>query len=537
MKLLKLLLRSSWPIGLITSGLSAASGVATLSLVALIHQALKGGAAESPLLPALFCVACVAVLVTQAGSKFLLVRLSQSTAARLRYELCTRIIAAPLPRLESIGAHRLTATLNDDVNAITVALTGLPDTCAAAMVLICGLTYLAWLSLPLAGGTILTGLFGVAVFRSSLRIGNRIVRQARDEQDEVHRQTRDMIHGLKELKGHHPRCLDFIYDVFLPADTRMRKKLITGTTIQGFAHSWGRLFLFIGIGLLLFVSPRYWPISPATMTGYTLTILFLTYPLERILGWLPAMNHASVSIAKIQQLGLLIDDPELPGLGHNAPPFETLELRGVTYEYTYPDGRRFTLGPIDMTLRAGEELFIAGGNGSGKTTLAKLLTGLYAPHHGQVLLNGKIVTDRIRGGYRQLFSTVFVEGHVFDRLLGDDPDPAQIRYWAKLLDIEAKVDFETRRLHVEKLSRGQHKRLALLVACLDDRPIFVFDEWAAEQDPEFKDVFYRRILPELRQRGKTTVAITHDDRYFFAADRVLTLLDGRLASDTKGVAA
>jgi putative ATP-binding cassette transporter len=317
----------------------------------------------------------------------------------------------------------------------------------------------------------------------------------------------------------------------------MRNKLITGTSIHGLAHSWGRLFLFIGIGLLLFVAPRIWPTPVATLTGYTLTILYLTHPLDMILGWIPAMSSAAIAVTKVSDLGLLMDNPELQELSAVTPPFQTLELRGVTYVYKSPDGSCFKTGPIDLSLAAGEELFIAGGNGSGKTTLAKLLTGLYTPEQGHVLLNGQIVTDRIRGNYRQLFSTVFVEGHIFDRLLGGEIDQMQLRYWAKLLEIESKVDFATGRLHTDKLSRGQHKRLALLVACMDDRPVFVFDEWAAEQDPGFKDVFYRQILPELRRRGKCVVAITHDDRYFSAAGRVLTLRDGRLDGAVKGAAA
>jgi putative ATP-binding cassette transporter len=297
------------------------------------------------------------------------------------------------------------------------------------------------------------------------------------------------------------------------------------------------LFLFIGIGLLIFVSPQYWPNSSAVLTGFTLTILYLTYPLDGILGWLPAMNEASIAIRKINKLGLGTDEHVSSEHSPITPPFQSLELRGVTYEYESPDGRNFTLGPINLTISAGEELFIAGGNGSGKTTLVKLLTGLYLPQGGQVLLNGEVVADRTRANFRQLFSTVFVEGHIFDRLLGKDLDREQLAYWAKLLGIEAKVDFETGRLRTEELSRGQHKRLALLVACMDDRPILVFDEWAAEQDPGFKEVFYRTILPEFLSRGKTAVAITHDDRYFSAADRVLTLLDGRLVAPAKGVAA
>jgi putative ATP-binding cassette transporter len=511
--------------------------MATLALIALIQRSLSEPVTESLELPALFAGACCVVLVTQVSSKCLLVRLSHSTAARLRYELCGQITTAPLPGLEAVGPHRLIASLGSDVNAITGALIGLPGACANAAVLICGIGYLASLSLPLAGCVVLLASFGIASFLIGLRIANRYLCQAREDQDEVVKQTRAMVHGIKELKGHRSRCLDFLYGVLLPADTKMRRNMIIGSSIQGFAHSWGRLLLFVGVGLLLFVWPRLYSVSAATLTGYTLSILYLTHPLDGILGWLPATNAASIALSKIDKLGLSIDDSEEATLCTVMPPFESLGLRGVTYSYTSPDGRGFTLGPIDLTISSGEELFIAGGNGSGKTTLAKVLTGLYVPDEGQVSLNGLVISKATRINYRQLFSTVFVEGHVFDRLLGIDLDQDRLRHFAQLLGIEKYVDLETGQFNAQQLSRGQHKRLALLVACMDNRPILIFDEWAAEQDPGFKDIFYRQILPELRQQGKTVVAITHDDRYFSAADRVLKLVDGCLDVPTKAAAA
>ncbi len=537
MKLLLLLVRSSWLAGMCAVSLGAASGMATLALITLIHRSLSEPVTDSLKLPALFACACTVVLVTQVSSKCLLVRLSHATAARLRYQLCGRILTAPLSGLETVGPHRLIASLDSDVNAITGTLIGLPGACANAAVLICGIGYLASLSLPLAGCLVLLASVGVASFLFGMRIANRYLRQAREDRDEVVKQTRAMVHGIKELKGHRSRCLDFVYGVLLPADTKMRKNMIVGASIQGFAHSWGRLFLFVGIGILLFAWPRWYSVSAATLTGYTLTILYLTHPLDGILGWLPATNAAAIALSKIDRLGLLIEDSDEQSLPTVTPPFESLELRGVTYGYTSPGGKGFSLGPISLTISSGEELFIAGGNGSGKTTMAKLMTGLYAPDLGQVLLNGQVVSNAIRNNYRQLFSTVFVEGHVFDRLLGIDLDQDQLRHFARLLEIEDYVDFETGQFSTQQLSRGQHKRLALLVACMDNRPILVFDEWAAEQDPGFKDIFYRQILPELRQQGKTVVAITHDDRYFSAADRVLKLVDGRLDEPAKAAAA
>jgi putative ATP-binding cassette transporter len=248
------------------------------------------------------------------------------------------------------------------------------------------------------------------------------------------------------------------------------------------------------------------------------------------------MNGASIAVAKIEKLGLMIDQPEQQ-TSHVAPTkFDSLEMRNVTYRYDSTDDECFALGPVDLTLSPGEILFIAGGNGSGKTTLAKLLTGLYVPDTGQLCWNGRDVTSKVRADYRQLFSTVFVEGHLFDRLLGVDLTPGKLEHWISLLGMEEKVDVQTGRLLTQELSRGQHKRLALLVAALDDRPIFVFDEWAAEQDPGFKDVFYQQILPELRRIGKTVVAITHDDRYFSVATRVLMVVDGRLTDATQKAA-
>jgi len=538
MKLFLLLIRSSWLTGLLSVLLGAASGLASLSLITLIHRALSGPQVQTQLGP-LFAVACLAVMVTQIAAKRILVKLSQSTAARLQYKLCLKILSAPLDNLEKVGPNRLLNTIGSDVAALTGALTHFPSVCANLMVLICGISYLAYLSVPLACWTLGMAMLGVITYLAGIRWANVHLRQAREDSDEVAKQLHAMVFGIKELKANNARNVDFLYGCLLPADTIMRKRVMKGVNILDGTNTWGRLFLFVGIGMLVFLWPRFWPVSTTTLTGYTLTILYLTNPLEAILGWLPALNSASISLNKIREFGLLFDDSGEAPIRMMPPRFESLELSSITHRYDSPneDESGFTLGPVDLQLSRGEVLFIAGGNGSGKTTLAKVLTGLYAPQEGHVCLNGIEVNERSRGNYRQLFATVFVEGHLFDRLLGIEASSIQLQHWLVLLGIEEKVDVETGRLRLDSLSRGQHKRLALLVACLDDRPVFVFDEWAAEQDPTFKNVFYREILPELKRRGRTVVAITHDDRYFSEADHVVKLTDGRLESISKRQAA
>jgi len=60
----------------------------------------------------------------------------------------------------------------------------------------------------------------------------------------------------------------------------------------------------------------------------------------------------------------------------------------------------------------------------------------------------------------------------------------------------------------------------------------VLDEWAAEQDPTFRRIFYREILSEMKKKGKTLIVVSHDDRYFDAADRILQIKDGKIAEVT-----
>jgi putative ATP-binding cassette transporter len=211
---------------------------------------------------------------------------------------------------------------------------------------------------------------------------------------------------------------------------------------------------------------------------------------------------------------------------------EGIELSGVVHSYQGARDNNFTLGPIDLSFSPGELVFLVGGNGSGKTTLAKLLTGLYAPEAGEIRLDGELVTDANRDLFRQNFAAVFSDFFLFDSLLGlHVPElDAQARNYLERLYLDHKVQIDNGRFSTLDLSQGQRKRLALLTAYLEDRNIYLFDEWAADQDPMFKEVFYYQLLPELKTKGKTVIVISHDDRYYNVADRVIKLENGKLVS-------
>jgi putative pyoverdin transport system ATP-binding/permease protein len=212
--------------------------------------------------------------------------------------------------------------------------------------------------------------------------------------------------------------------------------------------------------------------------------------------------------------------------------YPLVQWNNVVFSYREDNGVEalFTLGPISLDLNPGELVFIIGGNGSGKSTLVKVLAGLYQPLQGEVRLSGTAITDNNREWYREHFSVIFPDFHLFKKLLGQSD--SQVKTLAPeylcLLHLDQKVTVHDRAFSTLDLSQGQRKRLALVTAYLEDRSIYVFDEWAADQDPQYKEIFYKILLPDLRARGKSVIVITHDHRYFHLGNQVIKLEDGKV---------
>jgi len=260
-------------------------------------------------------------------------------------------------------------------------------------------------------------------------------------------------------------------------------------------------------------------------------------PLAGVISSFSLFGRASVALQKVEKLGVSLAEFstehcffEQPA---QQPSFSRLELVDVTHSYhREQDDSHFVLGPLSIIFQPGELVFLVGGNGSGKSTLAKLIAGLYLPEGGEIRLDGHPVIDENRDQYRQLFSAVFGDFYLFDDLLGlSGPNlDGQARQYLQSLHLNHKVRIKNGVLSTTAVSQGQRKRLALLTAYLEDRPFYLFDEWAADQDPHFKRVFYTQLLPELKARNKTVLVISHDDHYFDVADRILKLDYGKLVT-------
>ena len=514
---------------------SIITGLSSTALVALITSGLSSNSTNMQSLIWPFIGLCLILPASRSISSVLLNSFVTNAGMNLRLGLCRRILATPLRLLEELGAHRILASLTDDIPAITATLASLPMIFMQLTIVLGCLGYLLWLSPRLF--VILLGfvIVGAISYRIPLSKSIKLFRLFRKEWDALFKNLQALIAGIKELKLNHRRSEALLLERIEPISIAHRNYNIRANTIATLASSWGQILFFILIGLLLFGLRRGTSINLEVLTGYTLTVLFMMGPMEGVLNTIGGWTRATVAIERVKELGLLLPTPSFQSSANSKPLFwEKLELRNLTHTYHREDENAgYTLGPIDLTIRRGEMIFVTGGNGSGKTTFAKLLCGLYAPQDGEIRLDDQPITDETRAQYSQDFSIIFSDFYLFETLLGlqeAELDTKANDYLLKL-KISNKVKVKDGAFDTVDLSQGQRKRLALLTAYLEDRPIYVFDEWAADQDPYFKQVFYFNLLPELKSQGKTVLVITHDDRYFHLADRIIKLANGKIEYD------
>lgn len=511
-----------------------AAGVASAGLIAVINAQLGSSASFGLNLPLAFVALGSLMLVSNAISRVLLARVSQHAAYEVRIRLSKLIMDAAYRRVEQMGAARLQAALTDDVVTITNAFMALPPLCVGVAILAACLVYLASL-LPGAFLSLAVVIaLGIAVYQFGSSRGLDWLRRAREKQNGLFEHLRALLHGNKELRLNRARRQAFFDSALGPAGREVRDDTVRGITWFAAAESWGQFLFFLSIGALLFVVPRLFAVPRPQLMAYALVLLYMMTPIQAILSLLPLFGRAEVAVRQIERLGLTLSNAaESKQLDSNPTLGSRCELRleDVMLAYENETGDRpFVLGPVSARFRSGEIVFLTGGNGSGKTTFAKIITGLYTPDSGSIYLNGCEITPDLGDVYRQAFSAVFSDFFLFDGLLGFNHRGAEERIASYLdrFELSRKVRFENGKFSTLDLSQGHRKRLALLVSYLEDREFFVFDEWAADQDPEFKEIFYSELLSDLKSRNKAVIVISHDDRYFGYADRIIRLESGRV---------
>ncbi len=528
------LLRPFWPLVSFATSIGILSGLATAWLLATINEGLHGGGATWELL-ARFAGLCLlsvgGTAIAGVGNSIV----GQKIIASLRKDISARILRAPIAALEAHRSYRLMSVLTGDVDTVSAFTFNFSAYAIALAITVGSFVYLFTLSPIVFLLAIVSLAAGIVINMISQRGWIRDYEGVRVAQDELHKQYRAITDGAKELKISRPRR-GRVHGLLLSgAADRIATLKSRAMRLHWLADAGGSAVFFLVIGLLLAGQTKF-GIDAGVISGAVIVLLYVKGPVEQIAGALPVFDQAGISFARIAALSAELNQHEpnieiADAAETSLPSIHAIELRGVTYAFPCKDGiAPFALGPIDLAIRAGELLFVVGENGSGKTTLIKLLLGLYAPQQGEILLDGKLILPETRDDYRQLFTTIFSDYYLFDDLAYGAP-PGEAQPHLERLGIAHKVGLDGDRFSTTDLSTGQRKRLALVQAYLEHRPIIVTDEWAADQDPEFRRVFYEELLPELKAQGKTLIVISHDDRYFHVADRVVRMENGHIVED------
>ncbi|UII31858.1 cyclic peptide export ABC transporter [Fulvivirga ulvae] len=457
-----------------------------------------------------------------------IVKVTQNLIYEIRLKMISKIFSTSYQSFEKLKKGRVYATLNDDVSVVGNS-TGMIVTIIRNTITIGGAFF--YMATVAFWATMLTLTLIISITTFYYFVSRRAqghLEIARDTRDEFMWQITGLVEGFKELSLHYGKKKGYNADVEKTIGD-FKTKIYTAQINFINAFLIGESSLILVLGVVAIVLPNLMPgIENYVITNFVIILLYLIGPINELLSAAPSVVQLKIAWTRIQKFLLEIPanhDWQASQLTDRTAFVEELKIESLSFEYQVAaDSKPFKVGPIDLTVKKGEVLFIIGGNGSGKTTFAKLLTGLYLGNSGRILVDGKEIKN-IGEYYSAVFSPMYLFEKIYNVDLTDKKD--EIDRYLRLLGLSDKVTIENGHFSTTKLSAGQRKRLGLLQCYLEDHPIYLFDEWAADQDPEYRNFFYKQLIPEMKRSNKIVIAITHDDHYFSVADKVLKLDTGK----------
>ncbi len=479
-----------------------------------------------------FLLLVMVYFIASSISQIQLARMGQQFIYTMQVQLLKRIMDTPEAQIQAIGKPKILASLASDIRSLSIAFTRLPELVQGALLTLACSIYLIYLSPKLFMVTSILMVLMIIGTHFVVKRHFHSFRAMRHSEDAIQSHYETALDGHKELKLNRYRAKRFYYEDFIPQAKARCHSHVWADSYHAIAINWGNSIMLAAVGLIFYLSTHFGWASLSDAATITMTVLFMRTPLTATIGSLPALMQSQVGWQALNALGLdhyrheFYPEQTLP------QDWQTIRLENVCYEYPKQNGQHFTLQPINFTLHRHETIFLIGSNGSGKSTLSMLLSGLYTPTSGKIFVDDIEITEQNRESYRQLFASVFTDFHLFNHIIdgqGQDVAEEAIQQWLHHLQLNEKVKIAQNHILNNQLSQGQRKRLGLLIAALEHRPIMILDEWAADQDPHFRRIFYEQLLPILHQQGYTIFAISHDDKYFHHAQRIIVMKQGKLS--------
>jgi putative ATP-binding cassette transporter len=516
---------------------SAMGGVSTTAIIGAINAgAAAADQGEISLWAAGFFV--IALLLFIQTQHYILITTTAEIGAiihAMRVRLMNYVRRSELLPLEMIGRAEIVSAITGDTAILTQA-SNMMAFAAQGALLICLVTaYVAYLSFAAFVLAVVIVGIGAGIFHSKTKQHADQMREAGIWENRLYDRLSDVLDGFKEVRLNQARSDDLFDHVVEVSRTAANIKIRTQS------ETYRRMVLlqtslYTLLGAVAFVVPVFTPaMSSGSITKAVTALVFIVGACAGLVQSIPIIAAANTSADRLDQLENKLSQIVSLSEGMRAElskKFSKIEMRDVEFHYPGKTADQpFRVGPFNFTLNSGDLVILTGGNGSGKSTFMKLLAGLYRPASGELLLDGRVVDDDSYERYRNLITAIFPDFHLFARLYGlPDPDPAELTDMLTQFKLNEKTGLSHGEFRTTDLSSGQRRRLALIVAQLEQRPLLMLDEWAADQDPEFRRKFYFELLPALHHAGITVVAISHDDRYIDEMDvtmRRLRMDEGR----------
>lgn len=483
-----------------------------------------------------FLSVCVAIITIKTISQSLSMYVASRASSEHRLYLYRSIRKLALVALENIGQAKLINLLNIDIPNITSAAVALPLLWINIVTILGTVGYLVYIDFHIFMFVIGALVVAVMTYQLPVIIGTRFFARARNTYDEIQQGMHGLVFGAKELKLNGQKADAFYLHELQRPEREALNDGLKGAATFILAENYGGIISFLMIGVAIFHLPYMFEVTSEQLTGTVMALLFLTGPVGQVLVSLADVRKGKVSLVHLRTFYQMLSDEPLGECHTVERQWVYMSVRKLSYRYAGQNtSEGFALHEVDLNFRKGEVIFIVGGNGSGKSTLSKCLTLHYRPVSGAIYFGEQEIDYVHLADARQQISAIYTDFYLFTRLYGIDgvEQRAQIVEYLALLELSHKVTLDGDRFNTTDLSDGQRKRLALLVLLLEDREICLFDEWAADQDPHFKQIFYRQILVDLKLRGKLVIVISHDDRYFDCADQIVTMENGQVKSIEK----
>lgn len=474
----------------------------------------------------------------------------EAMVTRLRQQIGNKIRHLSLSEFEKEANTDLYARLTQDVLYISSMSFHLIGLLQAVITILFMLFYIAllsgWTCFLLLSAIILS----IFAYLSVLEELNYNFNQLSKVEPDFLKKLNYLIKGFKEIKINTLKSKT-VFANYKKAGYQKKTYKIKINQLYNKAFTYAQVIFYSAIAISIFIIPDYQNGLSASIIKITAAILFIIGPFEIIFRVLPRLAYADNAARNILQTEKDLDnlleqrrrEPSLEKESNTLSFKNSIELKGVVYKYEENNnGYAFGIGPIDLTIKKGEILFITGNNGSGKSTFLKILTGLYVPQEGTIYVDRASeeeaqnisITSYNYEQYSNLFTTIFTDFHLFSKLYGIPKIKEEtVNKLLKEMGLsQEKTFYRNGRFTNLNLSSGQKKRLALAISILEDKDIYILDEVAADLDPEFRDTYYYKFLGELKARNKTVFVVSHDKQYWEVGDRILHLENGQFYDKT-----